>query len=159
MEKDICFHIVSHGKLECYDLQSNFFKKFKNIKKENYDIIIWDNSNKTKEEIFGHISEFENIPTVFHQKPNPGYFLGQLYALNETYDLYKKYKYVVHLSVDCFIVDDQPLYDWLQNLDSCESGLLSNQFTFIPNSNRFVTKTTQCYGSDFFFFKNNILNK
>jgi hypothetical protein len=158
MEKKICFHIVSHGKLQCYDLQSYFFKKFKNLTKDDYDIIVWDNSQASEEELINHTSGFEVKPTIFHKMPNQGYFLGQLYALNETYSLYEKYKYVVHLSVDCFIVDDQPLYDWLQNLDSCECGLLTNQFYFLKN-NSVTNKTTECYGTDFFVFKPDMLNK
>lgn len=159
MKKKICFHIVSHGKLECYKLQSYFFNKFKNIKKEDYDIIIWDNSNKKEVELVEYSKDFKVPLTIFSQKPNPGYFLGQLYALNETYHLYKDYEYIVHLSVDCFIVDDQPLTDWIINMEVCQSGLLSNQFCFIPGKNEYVTKTTQCYGSDFFVFKPNMLDK
>lgn len=157
MKGKLCFHIVSHGKLECYDLQAHFFNKFKHIK--NYDVIVWDNSGKSYSEVESHTKDFNCNLKIFAEKENQGYFLGQLNAINYCFDLFKDYEYVVHLSVDCFIVDDSPLNDFIENCRVVNAGLLSNQFHFLPETNSYVTKPTACYGSDFFMFNPRILDK
>ena len=157
MKNKICFHMVSHGKLECYDLQAHFLNKFKHI--TDYDVIVWDNSDATYEEVASHTKDFTCDVKIFAQNPNEGYYLGQLNALNKTYHLIKDYEYVVHLSVDCFIVDENPLRDFIENTKVVDAGLLSNQFHFLPKSNPYVKTPTACYGSDFFMFNPRILDK
>ena len=105
--------MVSHGRLDCYDKQAVFFNKFECIKE--YDIIIYDNSGATEEQIKVHTKDFNADVRIICQRPNQGYFLGQLNALNECYDLLKDYTYVIHHSWDCFFVKDGYLNDWLIN--------------------------------------------
>jgi hypothetical protein len=157
MNNKLCFHIVSHGKLECYDLQAYFFNKFKFIK--DYDIIVWDNSGASYSEVESHLKDFKCNVKIFAPMKNEGYFLGQLTAINKCYNLIKNYEYVIHLSVDCFIVDDSHLNDFIENCRSVNAGLLSNQFHFLPETNQYVDSPTACYGSDFFMFNPKILNK
>lgn len=148
--KKLCFVFISHGRIHYYKEQAYFFKKFKNLKKEDYDIIIYDNSTESRENVLDAIKDFEVSPkAVFTQMPNQGYFLGAHFALNDTYDLYKEYDYVVHLLHDVLIINDQHLYDWLQNLDDCKCGLLTNQFG----------ASAEVYATDFFVFKPQMLNK
>lgn len=150
----ILFFIVSHGKINCYKYQSYFFNRFKNI--DNYDIIIWDNSNHTQDELLISTNDFVNKPQIFSQQPNPGYFLGNFYALRGIHTVLGKdienYKYVVHMTNDSFIVDENPLNDHMINMDIQRADIMTNQFAFLPGSNQYVDKPTMCLGGDFFVY-------
>lgn len=151
MNDKICFLIVSHGKMDHYDLQAHFFNKFRKI--TNYDIVVWDNSNTSDDVVKSHLTQFNVEPvSVYTQQHNPGYHLGNFHAIHGCYDILKNYKYVVHMTVDSFIVDENPLNDFIVNMDVCDADLLSNQFMFHPKLNAYVTKPTFCLGGDFFMF-------
>lgn len=156
--KRICFFIVSHGKLDCYKWQAKFYKKFKCI--TDYDLIVYDNSNASEDELKNAVSDFPTAPKIFSRQENKGYFLGQLHAINKCYDLLKNYDYVIHHTCDSFFVNDYRLYDYIRNFEVHDGiGLMTNQYLFHPRNNSDVKIPTMCYGTDVFVFKPSILNK
>lgn len=156
--KRICFFIVSNGKIDCYKWQAKFYKKFKHI--TEYDVIIYDNSSISREALLDATRDFPVTPTIFSQQENKGYFLGQLYAINQCFDLLSKYDYVIHHTCDSFFINDYRLYDFLRNFEVHDGvGLMTNQYLFHPRNNNDVKTPTMCYGTDVFVFKPSILDK
>jgi hypothetical protein len=152
MSDKICFIIVSHGKLNCYEHQSYFFNRFSKI--DNYDVIIFDNSNATEDEIKKYTTNFNVKPTIFSQRQNPGYYLGNFYALREVHSKIQLdgYKYIVHMTNDSFIVDENYLNDHMVNMDIQRADILTNQFCFLPEHHPYLKKPTMCLGGDFFVY-------
>lgn len=152
MSDRICFIIVSHGKLNCYEYQSFFFNRFSKIL--DYDIIIYDNSNASEKEIKEYTKNFNKQPIIFAQKPNPGYYLGNFSALRDIHSTIhlENYKYVVHMTNDSFIVDENPLNDHMVNMDIQRADILTNQFCFLPENHTYLKKPTMCFGGDFFVY-------
>jgi len=153
----LCFFLTSHGRSENYEWQALAYKKFKYIK--NFDIIIHDNSNISKETLTAATKNLVNIKCILSNEPNHGYYLGQLNAINNYYYLLKEYDYVIHHVHDFFFLDDSYLRDWLENFQEYPGvGFLTNQFPFHPSNNKFVTQATLCLASDCFIFDPKIAN-
>ena len=142
----ILWHYNSHRHLEEYSLSSRFFNRSEFFKKNAHVLVTCNNMNISIEELKNRCSYDCKFEVVRTTNPGNGVHSGQLVALNETFDKFHSYDYVIHSTPDVYLVDDAPLISLLTEELNSSNHMIVDHHPYHPNC-QFV------YCTDFWIFK------
>jgi len=137
----LLWHLNSHRQLEEYFLSSQFFNRTEFLK-NNTDVLVTFNSDNINIEDLKKKCVYDTkVEIVKTTNPPDGVHRGQLIAINETFDKFADYDYVIHTTPDVYIVEEKYIKILLEEeINSDNHFIVDKQYD-------------QQYCTDFFVFK------
>ena len=118
----ILLFYVSHRQTDEIVYSGILLNKTKFLK-ENADVYLYcNNKNISIENLEDYLSIYEMNTKLYHTEKNAGYMYGLYEAIDDSFEEFYGYDYVVHLHPDYFIYDENHIVNIIRQMEETESS-------------------------------------